>query len=281
MWGQTESSPGKKWAGKHRWRRAECKVSVELRVYNSEPKRLSFGRWTSDAAQKPTVSTLPSSVCAHSSMARIPAVFLLCACVLGAAEGAPDLCRGPHCFPSQDWSRPCVGSHCPGRRQFHQSAQPRPGLVHPALQQDAQHGQQQAPVPSYTVIQPRLQDGRRTNPRTLTAEVFHPGCAGGTCATTVTRQGEESTARECKGIGCKLPSRMRQQQQQQFGRVCTGDGCGAHGEDDRGAHGTPVHVTDRAAQFLGELPDFGSERGAWIQLTCDMKPGGCREVARG
>lgn len=155
-----------------------------------------------------------------------------------------------------------MGVHCPGRRQYHQSAQPRPGLV----QQDAQHGYQAAPVPSYTLIQ----DGsRRTNPRTITAEVFHPGCAGGTCATTVTRPGEETSFRECKGIGCKLPSRMRQQQQQQH--------VGRDGEDGTGARGTPVHVMDRAAQFLGDLPDFGSERGAWIQLTCDMKPGGCRQ----
>ena len=40
---------------------------------------------------------------------------------------------------------------------------------------------------------------------------------------------------------------------------------------------SPVRVTDRAAQFLGDFADLGSERGAasplGIQLTCDMKPG--------
>lgn len=55
-------------------------------------------------------------------------------------------------------------------------------------------------------------------------------------------------------------------------KPCVGEGCGAHGDYGR-ENSSPVHVTDRAAQFLDELPDFGSERGAWIQMTCDMKPG--------
>uniref|UniRef100_A0A3B4WQV0 Si:ch211-252f13.5 n=1 Tax=Seriola lalandi dorsalis TaxID=1841481 RepID=A0A3B4WQV0_SERLL len=107
-------------------------------------------------------------------------------------------------------------------------------------------------------------------PRTITAEVFHPGCAGGTCPTTVShRQTNEDggATRECKGIGCKLPLRMRQKP-----KPCVGDACGSHGGDEGRGNSSPVHVTDRAAQFLDELPDFGSERGAWIQLTCDMKP---------
>uniref|UniRef100_A0A3P9BTP1 Si:ch211-252f13.5 n=1 Tax=Maylandia zebra TaxID=106582 RepID=A0A3P9BTP1_9CICH len=110
---------------------------------------------------------------------------------------------------------------------------------------------------------------RRTNPRTITAEVFHPGCAGGTCPTTVSHRptSDDSATRECKGIGCKLPSRMRQRN----GKLCVGDGCSTQGDDGRGS-ASPVHVTDRAAQFLDELPDLGSQRGAWIQLTCDMKP---------
>lgn len=222
-------------------------------------------------------------------MAQISPVFLFCVCVLGVADSDPDNCRGSRCFSGQDWSRTCVGAHCQGRteaaasaaaprRQFHHSAQSRQGHVYPAFQQDAQFGHHQAPVPPYTIIQPQhggfahqaSADGRRTNPRTITAEVFHPGCAGGTCPTTITRQptGDDSATRECKGIGCKLPSRMRQKP-----KACVGDGCAAHGEDDRRGHASPVHVTDRAAQFLDELPDFGSERGAWIQLTCDMKPG--------
>lgn len=212
-------------------------------------------------------------------MAQISILILLCvASLLTGAKSGPELCRGTRCFSGQDRS-PCVGVHCQGRteaaesrQQFHSSAQYRQGQVYPGYQQDAHvshHQAQSAPLAPYSIIQP--QQGRfaqpagtdvtrRTNPRTVTAEVFHPGCAGGTCATTGSHHptSDDSTTRECKGIGCKLPLRMRH---------------GTHGGDDGRGHSSPVHVTDRAAQFLDELPDFGSERGAWIQLTCDMKPG--------
>lgn len=204
------------------------------------------------------------------------AIFLFyLAFMLSARESISEICRGAHCLTGQDWRRPCVGPHCQGRteravasrRQFHHSAQSR--QVHQSYQQDGHfaHQAQSTPLSPYTIIQPQQSgftqqagtDGtRRTNPRTITAEVFHPGCAGGTCPTTISQRptNDDSAPRECKGIGCKLPLRMRQKAQ--------------GGEDGKG---NPVHVTDRAAQFLDEFPDFGSERGAWIQLTCDMKPG--------
>lgn len=225
-------------------------------------------------------------------MARIWTVFLLCVTsVLSEAESVSENCRGTRCFSGQDWSRPCVGAHCQGRReavapqQFHQSAQSRQGQVYSKFQQDA-HQAQSAPQAPYTIIQPQPggfaqqagTDGRRTNPRTITAEVFHPGCAGGTCPTTISRHptSDDSATRECKGIGCKLPVRMRQKP-----KACVGDGCGTHGENEGRGSSSPVHVRDRAAQFLDEFPDFGSERGAWIQLTCDMKPGQYQRVSDG
>ncbi|CAN9503074.1 unnamed protein product [Ophioblennius macclurei] len=224
-------------------------------------------------------------------MARVFVIFLLFSTSILCSHGASEVCRGSRCFSGQDWSRPCVGAHCQGRtdasasrRQFHHSAQTRPGQVYPGYQQDShynQHQPQSAPLAPYTIVQPQQggfthsgsADGsRRTNPRTITAEVFHPGCAGGTCPTSVShRTGDDGTsaaARDCKGFGCKLPSRMRQKH-----TSCVGDACGAHAGDDGRLGSSPVHVTDRAAQFLDELPDFGSERGAFIQLTCDMKPG--------
>lgn len=156
-----------------------------------------------------------------------------------------------------------MGPHCQGhverRRQLQNSAQNRQGPVYPGgYQQDYNHHQPYA-------LQQGVYDGtRRTNPRTITAEVFHPGCTGGICPTTMSQRstGDDSSTRDCKGIGCKLPHLMRQKP-----KVCVGEGCSAHGEE-----GSPVRVTDRAAQFLDELPDFGAERGAWIQLSCDMKP---------
>uniref|UniRef100_A0A3P9N223 Si:ch211-252f13.5 n=1 Tax=Poecilia reticulata TaxID=8081 RepID=A0A3P9N223_POERE len=107
----------------------------------------------------------------------------------------------------------------------------------------------------------------RTNPRTITAEVFHPGCSGGSCPTTVSHRGTNDDKGECKGIGCRLTPRVSQKQQ-----PCVGSGCRTHAGDDGRRDSSPVQATDRAAQFLGELPDFGLDRGAWIQLACDMKP---------
>ncbi|GAA6222452.1 uncharacterized protein LOC108883869 [Lates japonicus] len=221
-------------------------------------------------------------------MARVSTIFLFFVTSILGTGTVSEICRGTHCFSGQDWSRPCVGAHCQGRaeaatsrRQFHHSAQSRQGQVHPSYQQDAHfkhHQAQSAPLAPYVVhpqqggfAQQTATDGsRRTNPRTITAEVFHPGCAGGTCPTTVSHRqtSDDSATRECKGIGCKLPPRMRQTP-----KSCVGDGCGPHAGDDGRGNSSPVRVTDRAAQFLDELPDFGSERGASIQLTCDMKPG--------
>lgn len=220
---------------------------------------------------------------AFSSMAHVYTVFFLCVfSVLGGAQSVSESCRGPRCFPGQDWRRQCVGAHCQGRTEAAASRaqlhRPVQGQVYPTYQQDGHYGQHQAqsaPLAPYTIVQPGgfgQEVPRRTNPRTITAEVFHPGCAGGTCPTTVshhpTTGDHDAATRECKGIGCKLPTRMRQKP-----KPCTGDGCPTHGGDDGRGGSSPVHVTDRAAQFLDELPDFGTERGAFIQLTCDMKPG--------
>ncbi|XP_015812990.3 uncharacterized protein si:ch211-252f13.5 isoform X1 [Nothobranchius furzeri] len=204
-------------------------------------------------------------------------------------ESRSEVCTGPRCFPGQDWSRLCTGALCKGRadaptqrRQLHhQHVQPRTGQSNPTLQHNAhmsQHQAQSAPLAPYTIIHPQhgsfvqhsSTDGvRRTNPRTITAEVFHPGCAGGSCPTKVSNRptNDERATRECKGTGCKLSSRDRHKQ-----NVCVGDACSTHAGDDARASASD-HATDRAAQFLDEFSDFGSDRGAWIQLVCDLKPG--------
>ncbi|KAM3603838.1 uncharacterized protein V6R79_002865 [Siganus canaliculatus] len=221
----------------------------------------------------------------HISMAPSSIIFILCVVSIpGGVDSVSENCRGTRCVSGQDWRRACVGAQCQqgrteavaSRRQFHQTAQSRQGQVYQRDAHFSHHQAQSAPLAPYTIIHPQSggyaqhvgTDGpRRTNPRTITAEVFHPGCAGGICPTTGSQHStsdSDSPTRECKGIGCKLPTRMRQKP-----KPCVGDGCG---EDGRGSS-SPVHVTDRAAQFLDELQDFGSEHGAWIQMTCDMKPG--------
>lgn len=198
-------------------------------------------------------------------------------------EAASENCRGARCFSEPDWSGPCVGAHCQGltdaaavasRRTFHSSGQPRPVQVYPSFQQDAHFSHYQgqgAPLAPYAVIQAQqaVADGRRTNPKTITADVAQPACAGETCPTA-----DDTATRGCKGVGCKLPGRMRHKP-----KACVGNGCGAHAEEVGRGGTAPVHVRDRAAQFLSEFADFGSEPGAWLQLTCDMKPGQWRRVS--
>uniref|UniRef100_H3CR24 Si:ch211-252f13.5 n=1 Tax=Tetraodon nigroviridis TaxID=99883 RepID=H3CR24_TETNG len=205
-------------------------------------------------------------------MASVCILFLLWATCMLSEEAVSETCRGTRCFPDPDWIGPCVGAHCQGLRDaassrtFPNSAQPRPVRVYPSFQQDARFSPyqgQSAPLAPYAVVQAQqaVPDARRTNPKTLTADVAHP-CAGGTCPPA---DGDDTAARGCKGVGCKLPGRMRHKP-----KPCVGNGCGAHAEELGRGGAAPVHVRDTAAQFLSE---FGSETGAWIQLTCDMKAG--------
>ncbi|MED6275275.1 hypothetical protein CHARACLAT_024924 [Characodon lateralis] len=211
------------------------------------------------------------------------ATFVLLSISALCSGSGSEVCRGTRCFSGQDWSRLCIGAHCQGRteasapqRQLHHPAQSRTGQVYPSYQQDAQFRQHQAQsiqVSSYSNVQSqhRGTDGtRRTNPRTITAEVFHPGCSGGSCSTTVSHRptNDDSASRECKGTGCRVSPQMSQKQQ-----PCIGESCRVHTGNDGRRNSAPVPVMDRAAQFLGERPDFGLDRGSWIQLACDMKPG--------
>eukprot|EP00066_Takifugu_rubripes_P017156 XP_011606422.1 PREDICTED: uncharacterized protein LOC105417013 [Takifugu rubripes] len=83
--------------------------------------------------------------------------------------------------------------------------------------------------------------------------------------------------RECRGIECRLPARMRAQHR---GRACAGEECVAEAElRVASSPRPPAHLADRAAQFLGDFPDLEyppPELGAaplGVQLTCDIKPG--------
>ncbi|XP_010893694.5 uncharacterized protein si:ch211-252f13.5 [Esox lucius] len=199
----------------------------------------------------------------------LPCLMLL----LGTTESVVEMCRGTHCFGSEDWTGPCTGPHCPRRTD---AASPRNGpsaadrqqFAKPFYQDAQSNPQPRSPLVPYTVIQPQ-RDTRKANPRTVTAEVYHPACTGGNCRDS---QPRPIRTEECKGIECKLPLRMRAKPKT---RQCPGDGCLADGGEDAKGQRTPL-VRDRAAQSLGELPDFGTERDTshlGIQLTCDLKSG--------
>lgn len=168
-------------------------------------------------------------------------------------------------------SRPCTGPHCP-----HSSRLSRPawqyypitpsrsaGLPNPP---NTQHGIYATPdvVDSHTHTLSHARESTRTH---LTVEASGPACAGTDCITTKRPQAINDT-RECRGLECRLPLRIRTKHRL---KPCLSEDCG--GEEG------PVHVSDRAAQFLGEFPDIGypaSDLGGaplGVQLTCDIKPG--------
>ncbi|KAL4630944.1 hypothetical protein GN956_G15222 [Arapaima gigas] len=178
-------------------------------------------------------------------------VLLWSAAVLGDVRAPDASCRGAQCVGSEALhSQPCFGTHCPlwpsgpGRHLAGRSAQGRP------------------PEP-YTVVAPPR------GAKSRSGHVSGPECPGPDC---VPRQRHSANdTGDCRGIECKLPLRIRPKPR---ARTCVGDGC-PRGSEQR----APVLVADRAAQYLGELPEFGqpgSDLGGaplGVQLTCDIKPG--------
>jgi len=152
-------------------------------------------------------------------------------------------------------ARPCSGSHCPGGRSA------RPPRQHSPTTQSRSINHHHAPFsfPS--------EHHARENIQTRVA-VFDPVCAD--CINPQRPDHVMNDTRECKGIECCLPVRIRPKPQT---RPCAGDGCVL-----RTSQPPPIHVADRAAQFLGEFPDTGypaseSEPPLVVQLICDIKPG--------
>ncbi|XP_057680657.1 uncharacterized protein nell3 [Corythoichthys intestinalis] len=94
-----------------------------------------------------------------------------------------------------------------------------------------------------------------------------PTCVGSDCATTPET---DNQTRDCRGLECRLPPRLRPK-----GRARDAGDTPPAGAERL----PPVHLADRAAQFLGDFPEFGqppSEPGGaplGVQLTCDVKPG--------
>ncbi|XP_007555817.1 uncharacterized protein nell3 [Poecilia formosa] len=189
-------------------------------------------------------------------------MFLLFLAVLlsvhSVAPAVGDFCRGSHCSGGETGDpRPCTGAHCPGSissrlpQQFNPAPQWRTG--HPAATPHHAHpSPQRAPL--------------ETHPHGGGGGCSDPGC------TRIRLQQPRNETRDCRGIECRLPLKIRPKVR---GGSCVGEGCSAAAEADMSS----VYLSDRAAQFLGDYPEFGhaaSELGGaplGVQLTCDIKPG--------
>lgn len=199
-----------------------------------------------------------------------PALLLLLLPPLAWQRAEAELCRGSHCSGDPN---PCSGAHCPGGREA------RPGA---AAQVVAAQHYVYAPRAaaethaSFQLFRERHADasgaeGGSAQPRAH--KVPPAGCTDVDCSAPPKPSND---SRECRGIECRLPPRMRSKQR---GRTCAGEGCAAAPELSASSSPRPLHLSDRAAQFLGDFPDPGHpapELGGaalGVQLTCDIKPG--------
>ncbi|XP_075684835.1 uncharacterized protein LOC142653013 [Rhinoderma darwinii] len=168
---------------------------------------------------------------------------------LPVCYGIPaERCTGQSCtssFTDNEQQKPCVGARCPAKASR------------------TSHSHQQT-ASSDSLHQP-VRVNQQTSASTRADFSGSPDAWGGPNLSS-------NVTRDCKGIECKLPLRIRLKSR---GRApCTGEGC----TPVEGQQGL-VRLSDRAAHFIGEVPDLqfsNSELGGaplGVQLTCDIKPG--------
>lgn len=198
-------------------------------------------------------------------------LFLWCFLCLSVPVQS-ELCKGSRCSEVGE-SRPCSGSQCGSGRSSRPTRQHNP-ITHSKSAPSHQHGVSHLSPPDMLESPTAPRSHIHTRERMRTVEVAGHTCTGVDCITTKRPPQAINDTRECRGLECRLPLKIRNKHRV---RLCPPDGCGP-GSDD-----APVHVPDRAAQFLGEFPDIGypsSELGGaplGVQLTCDIKPGGVNQ----
>lgn len=206
--------------------------------------------------------------------------------LLGVANAVAEICQGTHCpGPETGVPRPCSGAHCPTARSQRLSRQLN---MQVRTLQAGSHHQSTSHISASTssvsdpVTAQQPQRGRIANEnaggaQSVESPALASGCTGLGCHAQNPNAPLANNTKDCKGIECKLPLRIRFKPRP---RQCAGDGCAPdEGVAAAASHPTLVHISDRAAQFLGEVPDFGtpvSDQGnapLGVQLTCDIKPG--------
>ncbi|XP_078394187.1 uncharacterized protein nell3 [Cetorhinus maximus] len=216
------------------------------------------------------------------AVSAMPLLLLLTWLSLGPSAGStPEICRGVYCYTaaSAERSWPCTGAHCQGRsfrpsRGDLDNIQDRASLAFRGYQRTGGAGAGSRSTSDPNTILHAVR--RKEN-----ARVPVPGngglCPGGDCPG---RHPNPNDTQECKGIECRLPLRSRLKPKARG--QCAGEHCSPApvglGAEVLGQP-SPIHMPDRAAQFIGEIPDLSystTELGGaalGVQLTCDIKPG--------
>lgn len=187
-----------------------------------------------------------------------PALLLLLS--LASQRAVAQLCRGSHCSPGGRAARPGAAAHIVGA-QHHVYSPRAASETHASLQLfRGRHGD--------------AGGAEGGGARLRAHEVPPAGCTDADCGAAPKASND---TRECRGIECRLPPRMRSKPR---GRTCAGAGCAAAPElSASSSPRPPVRLSDRAALFLGDFPDpehpapevGGAPLG--VQLTCDIKAG--------
>lgn len=178
-----------------------------------------------------------------------------------------ELCRSPPCSGSEGEPQPSIRQQCQGPRCSARASRPSRAFVHTATTVRGQtHSKQQPHVLQQQHQQPLA--GSSLGYSAVVTRVAGESCSGGDC----TARAPNGTLRDCRGIECRLPLRIRQKplpaSQTAQCPPNQGEGC---------PEPALVRLTERAAQFIGEdLAYTASELGGaalGVQLTCDVKPG--------
>lgn len=207
------------------------------------------------------VSCLGTHLCKMTLLTSVLLAWLSWASLHTGARA--EMCRGAHCFGGDAGDPGSRTSKLP--RNLNPAAQRRPaqtgGQNH--------HAHRAATNPSVQ-LRARSGDG---GAQARTPEE----CVDVECAAAGKHFQPSSDTGDCAGIECRLPLRIRPPAR---GRTCVGQGCPAVSQGTvSSAAAQPVFMSDKAAQFLGDVPEFGhasSELGGaplGVQLTCDIKPG--------
>lgn len=190
----------------------------------------------------------------------------LCLWLSGAGSGTAEPCRGLPCAGGETPAPPCRGLLCGGR-----AGRPARSSLHTASPVRPPQGKAPPAAPHAAPPPPRSPAGGAPYPGSAPypgARRGLPACSGGDCAVNGTR-------RDCQGLECRLPARLRPRPRGS-GCVAPADGC---------PEPALLRAAERAAHFAGD--DFAyaaSELGGsalGLQLTCDVKPGAGRPEGAG